>query len=103
LLTQAADRHYNLGSITHSLLQLLDDYGAAELEAAIVEALARQVPHPNAVRINLTRRRDERQQLPIVHLELPQDKRVRELSVKPHDLSHYDNLKRLSEKINHDE
>lgn len=103
LLTQAADRNYNLGSITHSLLQLLDDYGAVELEAAIVEALARQVPHPNAVRINLTRRRDERQQLPIVHLELPNDKRVRELSVKPHDLSHYDNLKRSLEEKTHDE
>ena len=31
--------------------RLLDRYGAAELEAAIAEALSRGVPHPNAVRL----------------------------------------------------
>lgn len=102
LLMQAADHNYNLGSITHTLLQLLDDYGAIELEAAIIEALSRQVPHPNAVRISLERRREARQQLPAVHLELPQDKRVRELSVRPHDLGDYDKLKLRAEEKNHD-
>lgn len=103
LLVQAADHNYNLGSITHTLLQLLDDYGAIELEAAIIEALSRQVPHPNAVRISLERRREARRQLPAVHLELPQDKRVRELSVRPHDLNDYDKLKLVAEKKNHDD
>jgi transposase len=102
LLIQAADHNYNLGSITSSLLQLLDDYGAAELEAAIAEALSRSVPHPNAVRISLERRREEREQLPLVHLELPQDKRVRELHVRPHDLSDYDKLKLPLEEKNND-
>jgi len=99
---QAADHNYHLGSITASLLQLLDNYGATELEAAIIEALSRKVPHPNAVRISLERRREEREQLPLVYLELPQDERVRELHVKPHDLSDYDKLKLPSEEKNND-
>ena len=93
LLIQAADHNYHLGSITASLLRLLDDYGATELEAAITEALAQKVPHPNAVRISLDRRREERNQLPPIHYELPPNKKARELSVKPHNLSDYDKLK----------
>lgn len=53
LLTQAAQRGNNLGSITATLLHLLDRYGAAELQTAIRDALARGVPHPNAVRLAL--------------------------------------------------
>ncbi|MBK8579693.1 MAG: hypothetical protein IPN78_16190 [Candidatus Accumulibacter sp.] len=49
LLVQAAGRGANLGAITAALLRLLDRYGASELRAGIEEALARQVPHPNAV------------------------------------------------------
>lgn len=93
LLIQAADHGYNLGSITSSLLQLLDSYGATELEAAIAEALSRKVPHPNAVRLCLEKRREERNQLPPVALDLPNDKRVRDLVVRPHDLGSYDQLK----------
>lgn len=89
LLVQAADHNYPLGSITTSLLQLLDDYGATELEAAITEALTRKVPHPNAVRISLERRREARNQLPPVHYELP-NKKVREMQVTTHSLSTYD-------------
>jgi transposase len=102
LLIQAADHNYSLSSITSSLLQLLDDYGAAELEVAIIEALSRKVPHPNAVRISLERRREKREQLPLVHLELPQDERVLELQVRPHDLGDYDKLKLPLEKKNND-
>jgi transposase len=102
LLIQAADHNYHLGSITSSLLQLLDDYGAVELDAAIIEALSRKVPHPNAVRISLERRREKSEQLPLIHLELPQDKRVRELYVRPHNLDDYDKLKILSEGKKHD-
>jgi len=89
LLVQAADHNYNLGSITSSLLQLLDDYGATELEAAITEALSRKVPHPNAVRISLERRREESNKLPPVHYELP-NKKAREMQVTTHSLSTYD-------------
>jgi transposase len=92
LLVQAADHGYNIGSVTSSLLQLMDSYGATELESAIGEALLRKVPHPNAVRLCLERRREEQNQLPPIHLDLPQDKRVRELVVRPHSLSDYDKL-----------
>jgi transposase len=93
LLVQAADHNYHLGSITTGLLLLLDDYGATELTAAITEALARKVPHPNAVRISLERRREARDQLPLVHYELPQNKKAREMQVTTHSLSDYDKLK----------
>ncbi len=61
---------------------LLDSYGATELEVAINEALARNVPHPNAVRPCLEQRRESRQQSPPIALDLPDDKRVRDLVVK---------------------
>jgi len=92
LLVQAADHNYHLGSITTSLVQLLDDYGATELEAAITESLARKVPHHNAVRISLERRREARSQLPPIHYELPPNQKAREMQVKPHNLSAYDKL-----------
>ena len=92
LLTRAAERGDNLGSITATLLRLLDRYGAVELEAAIGEALTRGVPHPNAVRLSLERRREQREQDPPLAVTLPDDQRVRNLVVRPHDLDNYDNL-----------
>lgn len=53
LLLRAAERGDNLGAITAALLRLLERYGAAELDAAIREAIERGVPHPNAVRLAL--------------------------------------------------
>ena len=52
LLQRAAERGANLGGITAMLLQLLDRYGAAELQAAILEALAarRAAPQRRAPR-----------------------------------------------------
>ncbi len=98
LLTQAAERGYSLASITSQLLQLLDSYGRAELEMAIQEALLRNVPHPNAVRLSLDKRRHELQQLPPLSIDLPDDKRVRELFVRPHKLNEYDQLQSFIEK-----
>ena len=92
LLTRAAERGNNLGSITAALLRLLDHYGATELEAAIGEALTRGVPHPNAVRLALERRRELRDQPPPLPIALPADERVRELVVSPHKLDDYDQL-----------
>jgi hypothetical protein len=92
LLTRAAERGHNLGSITAALLRLLERYGAAELEAGIIEALAREVPHPNAVRLALERRREQREQPPPLPIALPADKRVRDLVVSPHKLDDYDQL-----------
>ena len=92
LLLAAAARGENLGSLTAALLRLLDAYGASELQAAIGEALQRGVPHPNAVRLSLERRREQRDQPPPVSLSLPDDPRVREQAVRPHALADYDRL-----------
>ena len=56
------------------------------------EALSRGVPHPNAVRLALERRRESREQDPPLAVELPADPRVRKLVVKPHKLDDYDQL-----------
>ena len=92
LLTRAAERGDNLGSITAALLRLLDSYGAAELEVAIQEALQRDVPHPNAVRLSLQRRREQRDLPPPLAIPLPDKAKVRNLVVRPHTLTGYDQL-----------
>lgn len=91
-LNQAAERGYPLSSTTSQLIGLLDDYGAAILTEAMQDALNRGVPHPNAVRQSLQRLLDERNQSPRAKHLVSLDKRVNELVVKPHCLSHYDVL-----------
>ena len=59
LLTRAAERGGNLGAVTAALMRLLAQSSAAEMQAAILEALQRNVPHPNAVRLALARRREQ--------------------------------------------
>ena len=93
LMQRAAERGHNLGSITATLMQLLGHYGAAELQAAIIEALARDVPHPNAVLLALERRREERNKPPPVPVNLPKHVREKDPPVKPHNLEIYDKLK----------
>ena len=46
LLARAAERGSNLGAITSALLRLLERNSAADLQAAILEALERDVPIP---------------------------------------------------------
>jgi hypothetical protein len=65
LLQQAAQRGNRLSNVVPLLLEMLSDYGAAELELAIAEALHQQVPHPNAVRQVLEPRREQRHQPPV--------------------------------------
>ena len=71
LLARAAERGANLGAITAALLRLLDRASAADLQAAVLEALERDVPHPNAVRLALERRRGQHGDAPPVALVLP--------------------------------
>lgn len=92
ILQQAAARGFNMGQITLRLLQLLDDYGVMEVSAAVDAAIAAKAPHPNSVRTILEKRRHDKNKSPLINLDLPQDKRVRELVVKPHNLTDYDNL-----------
>jgi transposase len=92
LLVQAAERGHPLATITKQLHQLLDRYGAVELQAAIEEALSRGVPHPNAVRLALEQRREARQLPPPVAITLSPKAQQRDAPVKPHRLEPYDQL-----------
>ena len=92
LLQQAAHRGSPLSSTTAQLVQLLDDYGAAELEQAIVEALGNDVPHPNGVRQVLERRREQRHRLPPLTLTLPDNDKARNIVVRSPSLALYDQL-----------
>ena len=92
LLIGAAERGHNLGSAVAGLLRLLDTHGAEALALAVEEAVQRESFHVAAVRQLLEQRRREQGKPPAVPLPLPDDPRVRELVVKPHDLSTYDGL-----------
>ena len=91
-MEMAAVRGYPLTSITNQLTSLLDDYGASLLEKAMTEALVKESPHPNSVRIILQRILDERVDAPLVTFALSKDKRVTEMIVKPHSLNQYSAL-----------
>ena len=93
LLIRAAERGANLGAITAGLLRLLDRYDAAALQAAILEALERDVPHPNAVRFALERQREQQGDAPPIAIVLPAHVRDRDAPVRPHALETYDQLK----------
>jgi transposase len=93
LLAKAAANGGNLRSIAATLTGLLQRYGAAELQAAIAEALERNVPHPNAVRFALDRRRQERRQPPPIALNLPEHVKAKDAPVRPARLELYDALK----------
>jgi transposase len=93
LLMRAAERGANLGAITVGLLRLLERYGAAALQGAILEALVRDVPHSNAVRLALERRREQNGDVPPVALALPAHVQARDAPVRPHALETYDQLK----------
>ena len=74
-------------------MRMLERYGAAAVQDAILEALVRDVPHPNAVRLALERRRQQIGAAPPVALVLPAHVRDRDAPVRPHPLETYDQLK----------
>lgn len=92
LLKRAAQRNHNLGSITAALSQLLARYGAQAMQVAVADALGRDVPHPNAVRLALERAREARHQSPPVVPQLSERARSLDVTVRPHKLDSYDQL-----------
>ena len=92
LLKRAAQRNHNLGSITAALSQLLARYGAQAMQVAVADALGRDVPHPNAVRLALERAREARHQSPPVVPQLSERARSLNVPVRPHKLNSYDQL-----------
>jgi transposase len=92
LFERLAARGEPLGPHATRLLRLLDDYGAAELAAAVATALAREAPGAGVVAHLLEQRRRARGQRPPVPVVLPDDPRVRDLDVPSHLLETYDDL-----------
>ena len=92
LLTLLAQRGANLGSATALLLQLLEEFGAARLEQAIREAIEKDIPHHHAVRQILERQHRAEGRKPTLPVTLPDDPRVRDLTIRPHTLESYDEL-----------
>lgn len=92
LLARAATRGNHLGSIVSSLSRLLERYGAESLQAAILVALSRDVPHPNAVRLALEQAREQTNRPPPLAVYLSAQVRARDVSVRTHCLSTYDAL-----------
>ncbi len=88
----AAERGINLGALTRGLLELLDRHGADALEAALAAALARDAAYLGAVRQLIDLERARRGHRPPIAVELPDDPRVRNLSVRPHPLADYEPL-----------
>jgi transposase len=92
LIEQAAAAGEPLTALTRRLEDWLDAYGARELAAAIDDALARGVPHPNTVQLALQRRREQRHAPPPLPVPLSEAARARDPDVTPHALDPYDQL-----------
>ena len=90
LLQMAAVRGHSLGSITAALLRLLDQYGAPALQAALLEAIVRDVPHPNAVRLALEHARERSGGPPPLALALPEHVARRDAPMRVQSLASYD-------------
>ena len=75
-----------------ALSRLLDRYGATPMQPAVLEALARDVPHPNAVRLALERAREATRTPPPVDTALSERARSMDVTVQAHGLAAYDAL-----------
>lgn len=92
LLDALALRGEPLSGHSTRLLKLLDRYGAAELDAALAEALSRGAISAASVAHILDARARSRNTPPPLDVVLPDDPRIRNLRVQPHPLSAYDDL-----------
>ena len=92
LFLRAATHGVQLGALTRGLLALLDSHGSHALEAAIAAALREDRAHLGAVRHFIDQHAHARQQEPPLAVHLPDDPRLRALSVRNHPLSDYEHL-----------
>jgi hypothetical protein len=90
LLESMGERGLPLGRATNELLELLRTYGPQDLQAAVKEAIRNETLHTQAVRHILERNRKSSGKPPALPLPLPDDPRLRDLFVKPHDLTAYE-------------
>lgn len=91
-LAEALRHGVHLGGTTTRLLHLLDQHGAAELDAGITEAHARGAFAAQSIAHILDQRARSRGAPPSMDVVLPDDPRVRDLVVVPHSLARYDRL-----------
>jgi len=89
---ELANRGGNLGATTSGLLRLLDRHGARPLDEALAAALAQGVLSLGAVRQILDQHAHAAGKPPPITIALPDDPRLRDLILKPHDLTTYDQL-----------
>lgn len=90
LLDKAFALGESAGSQTAQLLKLLDEYGAAALRRAVIEALQRDTPRACSVAYLLCREPRSRR----VALDLSAHPQAQSVEVRPHDLETYDELAR---------
>jgi transposase len=94
LLDLAFAQGESAGSQTAQLLRLLDEYGAAALRRAVIEALERNTPRACSVAYLLGREPRSRR----VALDLSAHPQAQSVEVRPHDLETYDELARAQNK-----
>ena len=92
LLTRAATAGHHMASITRTLGEFLDHYGAPALQSAVLEALRRDVPHPNAVRQALEHAREVSRDTPLVVPQLSERALALDVHVPVRGLGAYDAL-----------
>lgn len=96
LLARAAERGLNLGSITARLLRLLEVVPAAELEQAVAEAVARDMPTLGTVRQVLDQQRAALGKPPAVLTRFAASKAA-DVVVQNHRLESYDQIRTENE------
>jgi transposase len=92
LLDAAFARGESAGRQTTQLLTLLDLYGAAELRAAIREALERNTPRASSVAFILNRRQRLSRRRSPVPVDLSRRPDLADIDVQPHNPEIYDDL-----------
>jgi transposase len=97
LFEELAMRGANLGGNAARLLRLLDDYGTDELRAAVSIAIEREAYGAGSIAHLLEQRRRARGVPPPMRVALPDDPRVRDLRITPHQLEKYDELSKPSD------
>jgi hypothetical protein len=102
-LEASFQRGESVAATTEKLLLLLDDYGSAELAAAVEEALQRQTPCLSSVAFLLARRRRAAQRTMALPVDLSRRPDLRDLYVKPHASETYDELARRDDDKDDDE
>jgi len=96
-LEALSHRDLSMSNQSRRLVGLLDRYGAKELDAVLALVLARGAVSANAVAYVLDQRARARGQRPPIDVVLPDDPRVRDLDVTPHELDAYDELTRTQD------